>query len=109
MKPGRKYLLSIKQLPPEMATTSYTALLEISRQMLEMAKQQNWDALALAQEKRAALIAGMKTRATLSPAEIGVLAPTIKKIQDFDREILEYVAPWRDDVAKLLARLSPSP
>lgn len=91
-----------------MATASYTALLELSRQMLEQAKSQEWESLPLAQEQRVLLIAGITAkRPALTTSEIAELAPTIRKIQELDREILEYVTPWREDAAKLLARLAP--
>ncbi|MDP2881471.1 MAG: flagellar protein FliT [Azonexus sp.] len=80
-------------------------LLELSRQMLELAKQQEWESLAKAQAQRATLIAGMSPG---NPAELAAMAPTFREIQSIDREILEYVTPWREDVAKLLARLAPS-
>jgi hypothetical protein len=92
-----------------MTTASYAALLELSRQMLEQAKRQEWESLPLTQEQRVSLIAGIVAkRPALTTSEIAALAPTIRKIQELDREILEYVTPWRDDVAKLLSRLAPS-
>lgn len=93
-----------------MTTASYAALLEISQHMLELAKRQEWEALTQAQEQRATLIAGISAGGTaLAPMNIATLAPTIRQIQDIDREILEYVTPWREDAAKLLSNLSPSP
>ncbi len=93
-----------------MNMAGYASLLKYSRQMLELAKQQAWEPLAEAQQQRATLIAGMRTQnPPLTAAEQTAAAQTIREIQNLDREILAYVTPWRDDVAKLLARLAPSP
>jgi len=85
-------------------------VLALSSQMLELAKQQNWESLAQAQEQRARLIAGLPPAlASMTPAEQAAMRLSIQEIQGLDSEILAYVTPWRDDVAKLLSRLSPSP
>lgn len=85
-------------------------MLALSSQMLELAKQQNWESLAQAQEQRARLIAGLPPAlASMTPAEQAATRLSIQEIQGLDSEILAYVTPWRDDVAKLLSRLSPSP
>lgn len=93
-----------------MNVAGYTTLLELSRQMLELAKQQAWESLALAQEQRATLIARLgSANSAMAPAELATVAQTIREIQGLDREVLEYVTPWREDVAKLLSRLAPLP
>ncbi|MBK6357475.1 MAG: flagellar protein FliT [Betaproteobacteria bacterium] len=93
-----------------MNTSGYDTVLALSSQMLELAKQQNWESLAQAQEQRARLIAGLPPAlASMTPAEQAAMRLSIQEIQGLDSEILAYVTPWRDDVAKLLSRLSPSP
>ncbi|MFZ2973786.1 MAG: flagellar protein FliT [Ferribacterium limneticum] len=93
-----------------MNVAGYTTLLELSRQMLELAKQQAWEPLTLAQEQRATLIARLSSASpAMTQAEQATIAQTIQEIQGLDREVLEYVTPWREDVAKLLSRLTPLP
>ncbi|NTV69451.1 MAG: flagellar protein FliT [Azonexaceae bacterium] len=91
-----------------MSVAGYTTLLELSRQMLEQAKQQAWEPLAMAQEQRATLIARLSlANQAMTPAEQASVAQIIREIQGLDREVMEYVTPWREDVAKLLSRLAP--
>ena len=93
-----------------MNTSGYDTVLALSSQMLALAKQQDWESLAQAQEQRARLIAGLPPAlASMTPAEQAAMRLSIQEIQGLDSEILAYVTPWRDDVAKLLSRLSPSP
>lgn len=93
-----------------MSTVGYDTVLALSSQMLALAKQQDWESLAQAQEQRARLIAGLPPAlASMTPAEQAAMRLSIQEIQGLDSEILAYVTPWRDDVAKLLSRLSPSP
>lgn len=94
-----------------MNVAGYATLLDLSRQMLELAKQQAWEPLAIAQEQRATLIArlSLANHQAMTPAEQVSVAQTIREIQGLDREVLEYVTPWREDVAKLLSRLAPLP
>ncbi|MBL8430372.1 MAG: flagellar protein FliT [Dechloromonas sp.] len=93
-----------------MNTSGYDTLLALSCQMLALAKQQDWESLAQVQEQRARLIAGLPPAlASMTPAEQAAMRLSIQEIQGLDSEILAYVTPWREDVAKLLPRLSPSP
>jgi hypothetical protein len=88
---------------------SYTTLLELSRQMLEQARQQEWESLAATEARRASLLAKLPARLpALSPTENTAVASAIRQIQDCDREILEYVTPWREQAATLLSRLTPA-
>jgi len=92
-----------------MTSQRYASLLEISRQMLELAKQQEWEPLTQAQAQRATLIGALSTQQPApTPAELASVAPAIREIQNLDRQILDLVNPWREDVAKLLTRLSPT-
>lgn len=88
---------------------SYTKLVDLSRQMLELAQRQEWESLATAEAQRASLLAGMPaTHSGLLPAESAAIAAAIREIQACDRDILEYVTPWREHAATLLSRLAPS-
>jgi len=87
---------------------SYTTPLELSRQMLEQARQQEWESLAATEAHRASLLAKLPARlSALSPADSTAVASAIRQIQACDREILEYVTPWREQAATLLSRLAP--
>lgn len=88
---------------------SYTTLLELSRQMLEQARQQEWESLAATEAQRAALLSKLPARIpALSPADSTAIATAIRQIQACDHEILEYVTPWREQAATLLSRLAPA-
>lgn len=88
---------------------SYTTLLELSQQMLEQARQQEWESLATTEARRTALLAKLPARMpALSPADSAAIATAIRQIQACDREILEYVTPWREQAATLLSRLAPA-
>lgn len=88
---------------------SYATLLELSRQMLELAKRQEWESLTQAEAQRATLLAGIPAKHSgFAPAEITAIATAIRQIQDCDREVLEYVTPWREHAATLLSHLEPS-
>jgi hypothetical protein len=100
-----------KPLPEDNMTVppSYATLLELSRQMLELAKRQDWELLTQTEAKRASALAGMPAKQSpLAPTESAAIAATIRQIQDCDREVLEYVTPWREHAATLLSRLEPS-
>lgn len=85
----------------------YQTLLSISQQMLELARQQNWEALAAAESRRSALLATLPQQLPAMPAATGsAITRIIHQIQDCDREILDYVTPWREQTANLLARLN---
>jgi hypothetical protein len=89
---------------------SYRSLLELSQEMLALAKEQAWDALLTAERRRAAHLASipahLPSRNTPEATAIGDL---IRQIQTCDREVLEYVQPWMADAGKLLARLAAKP
>ncbi|WP_265948201.1 flagellar protein FliT [Dechloromonas sp. A34] len=88
---------------------SYTTLLELSQRMLEQARQQEWESLAATEALRASLLAKLPARLpALSPADSTAVATAIRQIQACDREILEYVTPWREQAATLLSRLTPA-
>ena len=90
------------------APASYTNLHALSRQMLELAKRQEWESLAQLETERTSLLAKISTKYVgLAPAEISAIATCIREIQDCDKEILDYVTPWQAHAAKLLSHLEP--
>lgn len=91
-----------------MPIAGYKKLLEISISMLELAQQQEWEAMVTAESERAALLTEISTkRANLSMAERDALANIICEIQNCDRAILNYISPWQEHVTALLSRLEP--
>lgn len=88
---------------------SYAKLLELSQQMREFAVGQDWEALTRCEAERAGLIAAMPSRpAVFSASEAKAVANCLRQVQNCDRQILDYVMPWREQVATLLSRLSTS-
>ena len=88
----------------------YTQLLALSRQMLALAKSQEWEALAQIEAQRAELLASLpRLSAGRGQSVIGEIANTIRQIQEIDREVLDYVMPWREHAAVLLSRLESPP
>lgn len=86
---------------------SYLKLLELSREMLDLAKQQAWDALLATERRRTVLLVSIPVQLPRQHApDAAAISGLIQQIQACDREILEYVQPWMADAAKLLARLS---
>lgn len=100
-----------KPLRPDMSLPdTYSTLLKLSQNMLELAQLQDWDALAQTEKQRASIIAALPTiPPTLSVAACNEITSCIKKIQACDQEIDDYVTPWREQVATLLARLNATP
>lgn len=89
---------------------SYTKLLALTKQMLELAKHQEWECLALLEAERASLLAGISTKhEAQASAETDAIANLIREIQDCDKAILDYVVPWQEHAATLLSRLDPTP
>lgn len=85
---------------------SYTKLLMLSKQMLELAKHQQWESLATMESERAALLSTIPSKyAALAATEISAIGACIRQIQECDRAILDYVTPWREHAEKLLSRL----
>lgn len=88
---------------------SYSKLLTLTKQMLELAKRQEWENLAQLETERTSLLAGISTRyKALAPAETAAIANCIREIQDCDKAILDYVVPWQEHAATLLSRLEPT-
>lgn len=86
---------------------SYRSLLELSQEMLALARQQDWDALPAAERRRAALLASIPAQLPARHApEAAAIGGLIRQIQACDREILEHVQPWMADAGKLLERLT---
>jgi hypothetical protein len=81
----------------------YRAVLETTQQMLTAVNAQDWDALAVREGQRAALVATLAPIAPrIEPALARRVAAIITEIEDKDREILEQVDVWRKHVRILL-------
>lgn len=84
----------------------YAELLALSRNMLILAKNQEWEALAEAEAKRAQILPGLPRQSvSLGQAVAREIADTIRQVQAIDQDILDYVMPWREHAAALLSRL----
>lgn len=87
----------------------YSELLELSRQMLLHAQNQDWELLSQTEAKRSLLLDSTPAQLPALPLqEREAIAKSILQIQAYDREILDYVTPWREQTAKLLSRLTPA-
>ena len=84
----------------------YRDALDITRQMSEAAKQQDWDALVALEGQRARLLAALPPVAHASPPidpdAARRIAGVIAQIQDEDRKILESVETCQKHVRGLL-------
>lgn len=88
----------------------YESLLDLSRHMAELARQQAWEALAELETRRAALLSQLPPDiATLPVTEQTGIAATIRQIQECDETVLAYVMPWREQAGTLLTHLKPGP
>lgn len=88
---------------------NYQEILEHTRQMLEFARQQDWNALTAAGERQRALVesAAAHQRAIYGP-EKQRLAATIAEIEKINAEIIERVQAWQQHVKILLRLNKPS-
>jgi len=85
----------------------YAKLLEISRQMPLFARAQDWEALARCESERGQLLAALPTPPVPRSAnETAAIRICLQEIQDCDRQVLEYVLPWREQVGQLLGKLA---
>lgn len=88
----------------------YTELLLLSEKMLVLAKNQEWEALGKIEAQRAQMLPGLCCQpANLELAAFEEIADVIRQIQAIDREILDYVTPWREQAATLLSHLKAPP
>lgn len=88
----------------------FEALLDISQQMVEQARQQSWEVLAQLETQRAALIDQLPHDfSTSSTTEQAAIAGAIHQIEDCNKAVLEYVMPWREHAEALLVHLKPAP
>lgn len=89
--------------------TGYTQLLELSRQMQLAARAQDWESLSRCEAERGRLIATLPPRPSYrSTSEAAAIAACLREIQDCDRQVLDYVLPWRQQVGELLGKLEAS-
>jgi hypothetical protein len=87
----------------------YAKLLEVSRQMPPVARAQDWETLSRCESERGQLLATLPTPPVLRSAnEAAALRICLQEIQDCDRQVLEYVLPWREQVGQLLNKLMAS-
>lgn len=88
---------------------SYQEILEHTRQMLEFARQQDWNALTAAGERQRVLVenAISDQRAVYGP-EKQRLATTIAEIEKINAEIVERAQTWQQHVKILLRLNKPS-
>ncbi len=90
------------------ALAQYRAVLDLSRQMVDLSQRQSWDELASLETRRAQLLGQMPADLSSLPAgEQAAIAATIRQIQDCDDSVLAYVMPWREHAGALLSRLQP--
>lgn len=82
----------------------YIRLLELSEQMLMLAKSGQWEALTACEAERARQIAALPARAgsQLSPQQAAALRELLLRVQAVNTEVMEYVTPWREQVARWL-------
>lgn len=87
----------------------YSEMVELSRQMLVHAQNQDWELLSQTEAARLRLLDSTPPQLpSLPPKESEAIANSIQEILAYDREILEYVTPWREQTELLLSRLSPT-
>lgn len=86
---------------------SYAKLLELSRQMQLAARAQDWERLSRNEAERGRLIATLPAQpAYRSTSEAAAIGACLREIQDCDRQVLDYVLPWREQVGRLLGKLT---
>ena len=87
----------------------YRIALELTRQMLDAATNQEWETLGEYQEKRAKLIALMSPRMPpFDKATANRLSQIIKSIEVADAQIVDQVQSWQDHVRILLRTKTPA-
>lgn len=88
---------------------TYERLLELSAQMEQVAKDQDWDALNSLQNERAKLMIGLPNQLpAISPSDTERVRLSIQQIQAHDATVMKYVMPWREQVGRLISKLTPN-
>lgn len=88
-----------------MIQPGYPAVLDLTRRMQRAANAQDWDELVHIEAERRSMLAQMASEPgtprtdPVSPQQARVV---IGEIERLDREIIEQVESWRNDVAALL-------
>lgn len=87
----------------------YEAVADLTKQMLQVAKQQDWDALAKLEVSCANYVATLKTSESTSTLSSDVRArklASIKRILADDRELRNIVSPWMVRINSLMSGLN---
>lgn len=86
---------------------SYEALLELSSQMVDAARRQEWDALDQLQQQRTVLIAALPDEIPSSAhSQATDVADIIRRIQLHDATILEHATASREQIGDLIKHFS---
>jgi hypothetical protein len=82
----------------------YETTSELTRRMLDAAREQNWDELISAGVERDRLLESLpEALPPMTPQDRQLVARLIKEILACHTEISERAAPWLEHTAKLLA------
>ena len=88
-----------------MSQPDYSAVLELTLRMQRAANAQDWDELVRTEAERRSVVAAMASAAAtprVDPVAAQKARSAIAEIERVDREIIEQVEAWRNDVAVLL-------
>ncbi|MBA4215109.1 MAG: flagellar protein FliT [Polaromonas sp.] len=90
----------------------YKAIERTSSQMLEAAKEENWDQVVRLEGACAVLIAQLRYKAKtdeLAPEERKEKTRIMQRILRTDAEIRNLAEPWLNDLSQLIDRNQPQP
>ncbi len=90
----------------------YKAIERTSSQMLEAAKEENWDQVVRLEGACAVLIAQLRYKAKtdeLAPDERKEKTRIMQRILRTDAEIRNLAEPWLNDLSQLIDRNQPQP
>lgn len=85
--------------------SNYRPVLELTQRMRDAAQTQDWDALIRAESERRSVLGAMTARAPVFHGDSAVQhddRETIMEIERIDKEIIEQVESWRNDVGMLI-------
>lgn len=85
----------------------YSTVLDLTVQMQNAANAQDWDQLVRIESERRSLLAAIASQSSaphIDPTSARRTRATIVDIERIDKEIIEQVEAWRNDVARLLGR-----
>lgn len=84
---------------------TYQEMDALSAQMVEAARQHDWEHLVTLEQRVSALreaLRGQDGAAAVTPAEVEVKAVLIQRILDNDAEIRRHTEPWMEHVRQFL-------